>query len=714
MSRALDPQIHTHVVVLKPTRRKDGEWRALDNESLYRLKMMLGAFYRAELARELQALGYEIQVTHADGRFELSGYRDAQVAQFSQRSRDIEETLREKNGTDREHAPAWLKKLIAVTTREKKTEVDRQALLKDWQKRSAEVGISYAIPNESSSGEKHVQRKNALEVLDEAIEHLSERESVFTRNDLLRFALERGTGHVTLDEITTAIVGRIQSGLLIQSEDNFTTADAQKLESEILSSEFRGRFACSPIFSNNEMPTNELTGLSLGQQSAAKAILQTSSRVIGIQGRAGSGKTTLLRAVLAIACERGYRLTGLAPSSSAARELSKSGIEATTITSFQHRPNKGLDDHTILIVDEAGMVSTKQLHNILLAAEQSECRVVLVGDTQQLKAVEAGSPFAQLQNAGMHTAIVEENQRQKNPILKRAVEMAASGKIALAVDLLQKHIVEIQDHSSRFDRIANDYALLSAEERSGTRVVSGTRYARAEINTRIREKLGLSGQGTKFEVLERKDMTASQTRMTLSYQIDDVLIAEKNYKSLGIDRGQLVEIVDRRADSITLLRPDNKRVEWRPSLAPNFSAFTRQVRELSVGDIVRVTANLHHMGLINGDIGKVGAIEEAQGITLELDNGRCVVLNCEHPMMIDYGYCSTVHSSQGQTCDRVLIDADTQTLTANESTFYVAISRARHEAHIYTDDREYLPLAMGRSLEKTIALEMPRASELAL
>lgn len=75
-------------------------------------------------------------------------------------------------------------------------------------------------------------------------------------------------------------------------------------------------------------------------------------------------------------------------------------------------------------------------------------------------------------------------------------------------------------------------------------------------------------------------------------------------------------------------------------------------------------------------------------------------------MHLDHGYCSTVHSAQGQTADRVLIEADTRSLTANESSYYVAISRAREEVTIYTDDKAMLPEAMSREDIKSAALEV--------
>lgn len=80
-------------------------------------------------------------------------------------------------------------------------------------------------------------------------------------------------------------------------------------------------------------------------------------------------------------------------------------------------------------------------------------------------------------------------------------------------------------------------------------------------------------------------------------------------------------------------------------------------------------------------------------------------------MMLDHGYCLTVHAAQGQTCERVLVEADTKSLTSNESSYYVGISRARESATIYTDDRETLPEALSRSDTKSAALDIKSERE---
>lgn len=706
LSRACDPQVHTHCVMVNATCRDDGQWRALDNESLYRHKMLLGALYRAELAREVQMLGYQVRTTHLDGRFELKHIDDIQVRAFSQRSVAIEAHL-QGQGKERSEAGAWLKKLVAVITRDKKAAVDREILCEEWEKLSLKQGIDYRYP--TGQGRPVVGHKTVYAVLADTVAHLGERESVFNHADLLRTALERGVGIATLDELEAILDECCQSGLLIQCGERYTTAAAQQREAEILAIEIAGREARKPIYGGDRVELQErLRGLSEEQRNAVLGVLLTSHQVMGIQGRAGVGKTTLLSVATTIATAQGFTVKGLAPSASAARELASTGISAETIATFALREHKGLNDKTILILDEAGMASSKQMHGILMVAKEANCRVVLVGDTAQLGAVEAGKPFAQLQANGMATALVGKIQRQRNLELKKAVEMAVDGRVALAVEILDKDITQIISSVERFDRIAADYVALSPSEREQTRVIAGTRHARAEINRRIRDRLGL-GEGEKFVLLTRKDLTDSERRSTLSYQEGDMVQAEIDYPSLGLNRGEFAQVAERLDHRISLERSDGTRVAWQPATMTRLSAFVPESRALAIGDLVRVTANDRGRDLVNGDLARVSALDVDQGLlTLALADGRSVRLNRNTPLTLDYGYCSTVYAAQGQTCDRVMIEADAHSLTSGRNTFYVAISRARETAKIYTDDREMLPLAMGREMIKESALDLER------
>jgi conjugative relaxase-like TrwC/TraI family protein len=704
LSRSADPQVHTHCVLINATCRHDGEWRALNNEALYRAKMLLGALYRAELAREVQLLGYGIRTTRLDGCFELGNIDDSQVRAFSQRSCDIENYLKAQ-GIERSEASPRLKKLVSIITREKKMPLDRALLREEWMKLSKEHGIDFSKTPEA--GKPAVTREELIAVLDDAVLHLGERESVFTHSELLRTALERATGIATLDELEVALEEYLRSGQLIQNGERYTTPSAQQREAEILNMEITGRDSLRPIYNGERSDLGEqLDALADEQRKAALGVLLGRHQISGIQGRAGVGKTTLLSVTAAIISAHEYTIKGLAPSASAARELASTGIPSETISAFERRQNKGLNAKTVLVVDEAGMTSSAQMHQILTVAKEANCRVVLVGDTAQLGSVEAGKPFAQLQQNGMPTSLVSQIQRQRNPDLRKAVEMAVDGKIAMAVEILEKDVIQITSAADRFDQLAADYIALPPLEQEATRVVAGTRHARAEINRRIRNGLGMS-DGQDFVLLTRKDLTSSEAKSTLSYNPGDLVQAEINYPSLRLKRGEFARVAERVEHRILLELPDGARVAWQPATLTRFSAFAPETRALALNELVRVTANDRNLGLVNGDMARITSIDRDRGVlTLSLSNGRAVHLDRNAPLTLDYGYCSTVYSAQGQTCERVMIDADSHSLTSNRNSFYVAISRARESAKIYTDDREMLPFAMGREIENMAALEL--------
>ncbi len=716
LSRAADPQLHTHSVVLNVTQRADGQWRALDNEPLYRNKMLLGALYRSELAKEVQALGYEVRITHGDGRFELAHVSNEQLKVFSQRSNAIEEAL-QRQGLTREDASAKQLQTVALQTRQGKETLDRGALHAEWRERAREAGLNLdARPTTGVAADPQRQASHAERAAHFAAAHLMEREAVVPRMDLERAALERGVGRTDLQAIRGAIEQAVKRGELIRQAvqtpagavERFTTPAAQQRERDILALEAAGRGQAAPLMAREAVQAS-LAGKTLNddQRGVVQQVLTGADRVAGVQGRAGTGKTTTLRAVHDLASAQGAKLVGVAPSAGAARELAATGIASQTLAALHTRGYAGLDQRTLLVVDEAGMVGARDMHALLTAADKAGARVLLVGDTQQLKAVAAGKPFAQLQAAGMATAELREIQRQQEPALKAAVELAASGQVQASLARIEHHVVEIERHQDRHQQIAAEYTALTPQQRERTLIVAGTHLAREAINDQVREAIGLKGQGHELIMLSSKDLTEAQKLRTVSYQAGDVVRADRDYKQLGLERGDFARVVDGRAGVVTLERTDGQRVEWRPVNQPHLTAFTEQQRELAPGDVVRFTHNDHRNGIVNGERATVASIDTEQGrIVLDKPDGTRLAQRIDGPLYLDHGYAQTVHSAQGQTCERILIDAPASSATNNESAYYVAISRATHEAKLYTDDAQRLPEALSREDGKTAALEV--------
>jgi ATP-dependent exoDNAse (exonuclease V) alpha subunit len=177
--------------------------------------------------------------------------------------------------------------------------------------------------------------------------------------------------------------------------------------------------------------------LSKAQLCAVDEIFLSREKTVGLDGVVGAGKTTL--AVVREGAEaQGYRVEGFAPTSRAAQKLAEAGMNTSTLQRHLVRgeqPDTG--EKRLFMLDESSLASTRQMHEFMSRLHRND-RVLLVGDTRQHEAVEAGRPFAQLQEAGMRTVKLDDILRQRDPELKQAVELLAHGQVGAAVESLDR------------------------------------------------------------------------------------------------------------------------------------------------------------------------------------------------------------------------------------------------------------------------------------
>ncbi|HDQ4405518.1 TPA: conjugative relaxase [Pseudomonas aeruginosa] len=766
-SREKDPQLHTHAVVLNMTQRSDGQWRALKNDEIIKMTKYLGAMYRAELAAELAKQGYSIR-HERDGMFELGHISREQLEGFSQRSAQIEERLASQ-GKTRETASAAEKQAAAMETRSPKTGAERDVLFKEWKGRAKDLGIDFKSREWAGVEAKgpHTERNStpsevaadlaAKRAVRFAVNHLTERQSVMTEGNLINTAVKHGMAGATMKDVEAEIKRQIEKGYLIQektlyrpaenalagdrgqsreawiaeleakgmsagaarervdtainrkslieTEPQFTTQTALEREKRIHSIERDGRGAMQPIMSNDIAKIIlDGTNLNAGQRGAAELMSTTADRVIGVQGLAGTGKSHMLDTAKQMIEAQGYEVRALAPYASQVKALRELGVESNTLASFLKAKDKGINERTVLVVDEAGVVPARQMDQLLKIAEKAGARVVLMGDTAQTKAIEAGRPFDQLQAAGMATAKMEEIQRQKDPLLKEAVELSARGKSAESLSKISS-LVQIEDKHERRQTIANEYVALTPSQRDQAIIVSGTNEARREINQAVREGLGTLGKGVEVDTLTRTDTTQAERRFSKYYRVGDMIQPEVDYKKTGLKRGELYEIKDTGpGNRLTLQSAAGELVSINPMQHTKLSVYQAERAELAPGDKVRITRNDAALDLANGDRFTVEAVTK-DAVTLRSEH-RSIVLSTDKPLHLDHAYATTVHSSQGLTADRVLIDADSKSKTTAKDVYYVAISRARFDARIYTDDIAALPRAISRENVKHAALDL--------
>ncbi len=712
-SRELDPQLHTHAVVINATRRADGEWRALSSKEMFRAKMLGGAIYRAELARALQRLGYEVEVGHRDGRFEVKGFTTEQLRHFSRRREEIEAAL-EKVGASGAKASATL----ALYTRARKGLIDRAEVYGDWKARARDQGINLRELISKRTALREPATAPAREAVAWAIAHLTERESVISHRDVVRHALEYGTGKATLAEVAVGIQGAKKTRVLLPVNDGrYTTTKAIVAESETLAAMRRGQGRVRPIASPEESRgAAREHRLGADQTDAATFILTTKDRVIGVQGYAGTGKTHMLRAVREVAERAGFTVRGFAPSATAARVLQQdAGIPSDTVSRHlievakESKPWQSTGE--LWVVDEASMMSTEQAQALVSAADRQKARLVLVGDRQQLPAIEAGRPFAMLLERGMASAEMREIKRQKSPILKAAVLDTIGRREAAALKKLAGHTYAISRRDARLGAIVKDYLALPAAERNQTLIVTGVNDDRREINERVRARLkeekALDGPEAKGKVLVQRDLSRAELTQPKAYQPGDVVRFGRAYAKLGIELGEYLTVTDGDVERgvVSLLR-GAEQIAWEPRRAAKVEVYQAETRSVMAGDHLRWTRNDRDLGRRNGEVAEVISVDAAKGVATVRGSRGAERLDLSTKQHWEHAYASTVHAAQGKTADRVLVHLDTKhDKTIGSESFYVAVSRARHEARLYTNDQFKLALTVGRSQQRQYGLD---------
>ena len=756
-SRNLDPQLHTHAVIANMLQGEDGKWRTMANESLYRAQKLIGTVYRNELARGLGKLGYGIEKTHADGRFEIAGVSRKVIEAFSTRRAEIEAAMNER-GLGASADNPRLAERAALMTRSHKRDVDQETLRAHWKQQAAELGFN-AVSLADGAKERASRKANLERLVDFgetpgdgrsggtaeqavswAVAHLSEREAVFSRTDVLAAALSWEPGAVSIGEAERTVREFEKSGVLHAANvpvrgESLTTdrAIADEKETISLMSEGQGR-GQAPMRARTVDKLLRKGPLTDGQKAAVKLILSERDRVVGVQGYAGTGKTTMLNRARALLEKRGYELKGLAPSASAAQTLAaEANIETETLQRFLAR-NAGIAEgrltskgakamraafqKTVLVVDEGSLASTVQARNLLRIAKELRLpRVVLVGDGKQLDAVDAGKPFVQLQQSGMKTATMDQIMRQKDAELREAVEASLKGDIRKAFEKLGSNVAEVKPDNLAGAAAAR-WLKLSNEEREKAGLMAPSHALRVEINEIVRERLTregrISGPAINTERLVSRGYTNAEKTLAANYAAGDVVSFHRPYKRLGVEKGDELRVtgVDHGAGTVNLAGMNGDAVSWVPGrLAARkggVEVYRPEALELRAGDRIRWTRNDFALGVVNSQTAEVVEVK-GDAATFRLEDGRALQLTTGDAQLrhIDRAWASTVHAFQGRTVDTVIaaMEANHPHLTT-QKTLYVEISRARHRAELVTDDRDRLRERLeGATGERIAALE---------
>ena len=725
------PQLHTHAVIFNMTERADGSARAIQPQSYFDSQQFATAVYQSELTYRLSQLGYEITPGRS-GAPEIKGYTQEYLDASSPRSQQIREYL-EKTG----FAGPEAAQIAAHTTRDKKEIHTPSEVLAAHRQVAAEFGNQADHVVREARGRANSMAQKPLAAAPERVQEAVtfaksrnfEREAVTDERDIMRDALRRGMGDLTYGQVRDHFEQRQATGEFQrapgQKHDTgrqFTTREAIAEELATIKHMQQGQHTVEPTMRQEDAAAHAHTRefLNPAQQKAIEEVLTSQDRIHGLQGLAGSGKTTALEAIREGAERNGYAVEGFAPTSRAAGQLRDAGIQADTLQGFLARGGveRSAGDPNarhLYMLDESSLASTKQMRDFLEKIGQQD-RVLLIGDTRQHQGVDAGKPFEQLVQAGMHTAQLDQIVRQKDPELLRAVEHLSKGEIAPGVAMLQQQgrITEIADAQQRIEAIAKSYAA----HPENTIIVSPDNASRREINQAVRAELQATGlvqsADYKMRVLSpRSDMTGADRAWAARYQVNDILHYQRGSKDLGIEQRSYATVVAThpKENLITVQKQNGEQISYDPSRLRGISAYREIEREFSVGDRLQFTAPNRELRVANRDLGTIEQISRDGQLTVRMDNGKTVSFDGDQMRHFDHGYAVTSHSSQGLTAERVLVNIDTAVHPEliNSRFAYVSISRASHEAHIYTNNAASLGDDLSRDVSKTAALDFTKS-----
>jgi ATP-dependent exoDNAse (exonuclease V) alpha subunit len=611
-------------------------------------------------------------------------------------------------------------------------------LLEKWKEEAIAVGINQPLPQIFSNSKAYVNTKNQddlslTKIIETSVKELTDRDVSFKKAALISSILGKSLGnyeyHEVLKEIETYLNQNTHE-IGSKNVKEYIPLHILKLEMDSVSMMQNGKNTFDVILNrdrtailineiHNKSIADGFDGLTDGQREAIDLMLTSKDRIFAWQGVAGAGKSFSLGSASKIAMDNNIIVKGFAPSAEAAKNLAAEAKlkEAHTVASLLVKETeigraKGKE---LWIVDEAGLLSARDAHDLLKKAEMENARVLLVGDTRQLSAVGAGNPFKQLQTNGIQTAQLSQGIRQKDETMKKSVDLIANGKHKEGLAILDNSgkIFEVKNTEDIIAKMAKDYLDLNKEEVKKSLFISSTNYEKEEITNLVRS--GLKSRGDlKKEAMTNAYVSLDYNEHALKhanvYSVDDVIILNKSSQGLNANHPYKILEIDHPKNTVSV-QIDSKIKEISVS---KIKCNLFREEKLCVGDKLKWTKN-HSTKSVNNEQKNSNSDRRVNGqnfivkdinlesntVILEYENGKQEEINLSKKHFIDYSYVTTVYSSQGKTCDKVYASLT----NIDRENFYVAVSRSKYDCKLYTKNKEILYRNVDKSGANTTAFE---------
>mgnify|MGYP003111823991 CR=1 FL=1 len=640
-----DPNLHTHCVIPNLAVRADGTVGALHSTVLRDWKMSAGATYHAALAHELQKLGYAIDRIGHNGTFEIAGIDDEIIKYFSARHNEIIDELSEAGTTGKESPK--LAASVAKSTRPAKSPSHDLNSAQVW--KEAALANGFNLSDLQTLALEAAKERNITSLptaiikyyRSNVISELMDTRSVVDRRDLIRAGTAALVGSgLTPDQITNRIEDLVKTkdfialGTDLIGALRYSTPDRIRIEKNVVSiASDMARGIWHEIDPDDIAERSSQHGLS-AEQSAAALRACSAARIACIEGSPGSGKTTTLAPIVEAYKNAGLRVIGAASAWRIANELKNDlQIETRALASWlevARHDFKFLDHRTVLIVDEAGLISSEDTHTLLQAVEKSGAKVVLVGDRDQLQAI-GGAGGLPLVARAVENASVSTIVRQHEAWARDAVTALGNGDADSALVAFAEHglLIEAEGEAVSIRELGDRWAQIRRSSPSkSTLLMAKTNAEVRAINEQIRSRLQAEGVIYGPEILLRT-ITPSGHTAKINLAAGDEIRFLKRDDALGVINGT----------TATVLRV--------PDRTEN-ADLDAQVVDISI-----------HGRRVSFPLSKLAD-----------DNNR---------LPISHAYASTIYGAQGLTVDNAIVLLNP---AYDKHDTYVAASRARDSTQL--------------------------------
>lgn len=681
-SRAQDPQLHTHCLLINSCLRADETTGTVWSHNFFRHKMAAGALYRTALAHELSQLGFQLEAVPKG--FEIKGVNHELCDFFSKRRQEIEQLLEQRGQKGAKASEA-----AAFQSRETKVHTPRQELFKEWEKIGKKFGLGMRqIEELKQEGKPHRRDANGemLHIIQQSLDEVSRNHSFFAERVLVREVAERAAPlGLPPQSIVRAVQGALEGDSLVRLGEHKgealystqSTLDKEKAILEIAArsaTDTQHRVAADKV----ERVLAKHGHLTEEQRAAVRHITTEQGSIKLVNGLAGTGKSSMLDVARQIWEKDNLTVLGTSFTGKATRGLEESAnIQSFTLSKLLHeleKPSVGIeirqhliapnapkwspvhgttvpylaffakekefriDKNTVIVLDEASMVSTNQLHALTNHCQKVGAKLVAVGDPKQLQSIEAGGGFVALEKT-LGSSKLSDIRRQVDPGMRSIVEHLSQGDAKVALEKAQQQdLLHIATNKTQ----AMD-ALISQWKANG----------------------GLKNPQNHFIMSGTNESVKSLNRFAQD--------ARRQAGELGLS-----------------------------SVKVNGERMFNKDRVL----FTKISSSL---GVENGSFGTITHLGNKQ-LSVKLDSGKIVQVPLHQYDHLQLGYAATTHKAQGATVKYgyVFLRESMQDMHMA----YVEASRATHLTRFYTDkqtagkDLGQLAALMSQAHPKLFATQM--------